>query len=76
MQSQPITEPDPAMESLVEFRSGLYRSLTGWADAAFELCDAALGAPAPVDSIPKLSLEPAFRRSHASIWEPPPTQTI
>ena len=42
---------------------------TGWADAAFELCDAALCAPAPVGSVPTLSLEPAFRRSHGSLYK-------
>lgn len=41
------------------------RRLDGWADALFELCDAMLCAPGPASSIPHLSLEPAFRRSHS-----------
>ena len=56
-------------EQLRRFRSGFYRCLTGWADAAFELTDAALCAPAPVSSIPTLSLEPSFRRSHGSLYK-------
>jgi hypothetical protein len=56
-------------EQLRRFRSGFYRCLTGWADAAFELTDAALCAPAPVSSIPTLSLEPIFRRSHGSLYK-------
>jgi hypothetical protein len=56
-------------EQLRRFRSGFYRCLTGWADAAFELTDAALCAPAPVSSIPTLSLEPTFRRSHGSLYK-------
>jgi len=43
--------------------------LTGWADAAFELTDAVLCAPAPVSSVPTLSLEPVFRRSHGSLYK-------
>jgi len=69
MQPHRIAESDPSMESLVDFRSGLYRCLTGWADAAFELCDAVLCSPAPVASIPALSLEPEFRRSHGSLYK-------
>jgi hypothetical protein len=56
-------------EQLRRFRSGFYDALTGWADAAFELCDAALCAPAPVASVPTLSLEPIFRRSHGSLYK-------
>ena len=56
-------------EQLRRFRSGFYRCLTGWADAAFELTDAALCAPAPVSSIPTLSLEPTFRRGHGSLYK-------
>ncbi|MHB8300854.1 MAG: hypothetical protein ACYDDW_20370 [Dermatophilaceae bacterium] len=55
-------------EQLRRFRSGFYRCLTSCLDdAAFELTDAALCAPAPVGSIPTLSLEPTFRRSHGSL---------
>ena len=57
------------MAALVDFRSGFFRCLTGCADAAFELCDAALCAPAPAGSVPTLSLEPAFRRSHGSLYK-------
>ena len=54
---------------LAGFREALYGSLTAWADALFELCDAALCAPAPVGSVPSLSLEPVFRRSHGSLYK-------
>ncbi|HVA07944.1 MAG TPA: NF041680 family putative transposase [Acidimicrobiales bacterium] len=54
---------------LLSFRDCLYASLTCWADALFELCDAALCAPSPVSSIPALSLEPTFRRSHGSLYK-------
>jgi hypothetical protein len=56
-------------EQLRRFRSGFYRCLSGWADTAFELCDAALCAPAPIASVPVLSLEPIFRRSHGSLYK-------
>jgi DDE superfamily endonuclease len=59
----------PGAEQLRRFRTGFYRCLTSWADAAFELCDAALSAPGPVTSVPTLSLEPAFRRSHGSLYK-------
>ena len=54
---------------LRRFRTGFYRCLTGWADAAFELTDAALCAPAPICSVPALSLEPIFGRSHGSLYK-------
>jgi len=57
------------MATLAWFRSGFYRCLTGWADAAFELTDAAQCAPAPVGPLPTLSLEPGFRRSHGSLYK-------
>ncbi|MGH9261182.1 MAG: NF041680 family putative transposase, partial [Acidimicrobiales bacterium] len=47
----------------------LYRCLTGWGDALFELCDAVLCAPGPLHSVPSLSLEPEFRRSHGSVYK-------
>jgi hypothetical protein len=56
-------------QRLVEFRAGFYRCLTCWGDALFELCDAALCAGAPVASVPRLSLEPEFRRSHGSLYK-------
>lgn len=54
---------------LVEFRAGLHGLLTGWPDATFELVDAVLCAPGPVCSVPALSLEPVFRRSHGSLYK-------
>lgn len=62
-------DADPTMKALRDFRTGFYACLTGWADAAFELTDAALCAPAPVCSVPGLSLEPVFRRSHGSLYK-------
>ncbi|MGH8829452.1 MAG: transposase [Jiangellaceae bacterium] len=60
---------DPSRTDLLGFRAGFHRCLTGWADAAFELTDAALCAPGPVSSVPGLSLEPVFRRSHGSLYK-------
>ena len=57
------------IEQLRRFRSGLYRCWTGWADAAFELSDAVLCSGSPIGSIPALSLEPEFRRSHGSLYK-------
>ena len=45
------------------------RSLGRWADALFELTDAVLCAPGAVNSVPHLSLEPVFRRSHGSLYK-------
>lgn len=58
-----------AAATLRSFRDGFYRTLTGWADAAFELTDALLCLPTPVASVPALSLEPVFRRSHGSLYK-------
>ena len=55
--------------ALAGFREAFYGCLTGWGDALFELCDAVLCSPAPVYSVPSLSLEPAFRRSHGSLYK-------
>ena len=55
--------------ALVAFRRALHGCLVGWGDALFELCDAILCAPAPVGSVPSLSLEPVFRRSHGSLYK-------
>ncbi|MDQ2826306.1 MAG: transposase [Actinomycetota bacterium] len=60
--------PD-AGETLVGFRREFHNCLFGWADALFELCDALLCAPGPVASVPALSLEPVFRRSHGSLYK-------
>ena len=38
-------------------------------DALFELADAALCVPGPLRSVPALSLEPEFRRSHGSLYK-------
>jgi len=58
-----------AVARLHGFRAGFHRALTGWADAAFELTDAVLCLPTPVASVPALSLEPVFRRSHGSLYK-------
>jgi hypothetical protein len=55
--------------ALAGFRNRFYGCLTGWRDALFELCDAVLCSPAPVGSVPSLSLEPEFRRSHGSLYK-------
>ena len=54
---------------LERFRRELYRTFSSWGDALFELADAALCAPSPVASVPALSLEPVFRRSHGSLYK-------
>ena len=51
------------------FRTGLHQCWTSWPDAAFELTDTVLCIPSPVASVPALSLEPAFRRSHGSLYK-------
>ena len=56
-------------DQLRAFRAGLYASFTAWGDALFELCDAALCSIGPVSSIPALSLEPEFSRSHGSLYK-------
>ena len=54
---------------LASFRSAFYECLTSWGDSLFELCDAVLCSPSPVGSVPSLSLEPVFRRSHGSLYK-------
>ena len=62
--------PGPTQTAtLVGFRAEFHNCLFAWADALFELCDAVLCAPAPVGSVPSLSLEPVFRRSHGSLYK-------
>ncbi len=56
-------------ETLTTFRAELHNCLFGWTDALFELCDALLCAPGAVASVPSLSLEPVFRRSHGSLYK-------
>jgi len=60
--------PDAA-RVLVGFRAALRDCLPLWGDALFELADAALDGPASVGSVPALSLEPVFRRSHGSLYK-------
>ena len=50
------------------FRRDLYATFRSWGDAFFELTDAVLCASGPVTSLPRLSLEPEFRRSHGSLY--------
>ena len=58
-----------AITTLTGFRTGLHQCWTSWPDAAFELTDTVLCMPSPVASVPALSLEPAFRRSHGSLYK-------
>ncbi len=63
-----MTGTDQA-RALVGFRQGLYSTFAAWADALFELKDALLCAAGSVRSIPALSLEPEFTRSHGSLYK-------
>ena len=63
------TAHDQDRHQLRDLRAELYRCLTGWGDTLFELCDAALCAPGALHSVPALSLEPTFRRSHGSLYK-------
>lgn len=56
-------------DALRDYRFSFYDCLTSWGDALFELTDALLAASAPVASVPALSLEPIFRRSHGSLYK-------
>lgn len=56
-------------DQLKAFRAQYYDRLPSWGDALFELTDAALCAPGAVASVPGLSLEPIFRRSHGSLYK-------
>ncbi|MHB1444590.1 MAG: NF041680 family putative transposase [Acidimicrobiales bacterium] len=60
---------DPRRADLVRFRRAFFGSLTRWGDALFELCDAVLCSVGPVTSVPSLSLEPEFSRSHGSLYK-------
>jgi hypothetical protein len=57
------------LDQLRAFRAALHRAFTTWADALFELTDATLCATGPVHSVPALSLEPEFSRSHGSLYK-------
>jgi hypothetical protein len=61
---------DPAKKAaLIQFREDFFASLSSWGDALFELTDAVLCSPGAVSSVPSLSLEPVFRRSHGSVYK-------
>ncbi len=66
-------DPDPSRSSesaaLIDFRQSLRQCLNPWGDALFELCDAMLCSAHRVDSVPALSQEPEFRRSHGSLYK-------
>jgi DDE superfamily endonuclease len=57
------------VDELERFRTGLFGCLHRWGDALFELTDAVLCAPQALRSVPSLSLEPEFRRSHGSLYK-------
>lgn len=59
----------PLVNELSTFRANVRACLTRWGDALFELADATLFSPTPVGSVPALSLEPVFRRSHGSLYK-------
>jgi len=69
MSRQQSIDKREGLATLVGFRQELHDCLFGWADAQFELCDAMLCAPGPVASVPGLSLDPVFRRSHGSLYK-------
>jgi hypothetical protein len=56
-------------DQLKRMRREIYDSFVRWSDALFELTDALLSAPGAVGSVPALSLEPVFRRSHGSLYK-------
>ena len=56
-------------QRLLGFRAGFYPCSSSRGDALFEPRDAALCASGPVTSVPQLSLEPEFRRSHGSLYK-------
>jgi hypothetical protein len=58
-----------ALDQLRVFRVALHRAFTTWADAFFELTDATRCATGLVHSVPTLSLEPEFSRSHGSLYK-------
>ena len=61
-----VGHPDPG---LLRFREGLHSCLSPWGDALFELCDAMCCATGSIGSVPALSMEPVFRRSHGSLYK-------
>src|SRR6266511_4722583 len=57
-----------ALAALRAFRAELHACCTRRADALLDLADALLSAPAPVGTLPHLSLEPAHRRGWGSLY--------
>ena len=55
--------------TLQSFRRDLYATFERWGDALFELTDALVCTSGPVTSLPALSLEPEFSRSHGSLYK-------
>jgi hypothetical protein len=60
---------DDPLVNLRVFRADLYGCFTGWPDALFELADSLVCSNGAVISVPSLSLEPEFRRSHGSLYK-------
>jgi hypothetical protein len=58
-----------ADDRLERFREDFYACCTRWGDALFELADAGLCSSGPIGSVPSLSLEPSFTRSHGSLYK-------
>jgi len=63
------TGPGPAPASLEGFPGRALRLLDQVARRPVRVADAALCSPSPVGSVPSLSLEPVFRRSHGSLYK-------
>jgi len=66
--SGPAPTDDPT-ESLKAFRTELRGCFPRWGDALFDLCDAVLCSASPITSLPYLSLEAEFTRSHGSLYK-------
>src|SRR5665213_3634174 len=65
----PSTLIDTRCDELVSFRHDLFDSFDSWGDALFELSDALLCTTGAVSSVPRLSLEPEFKRGHGSLYK-------
>ena len=57
---------------LGDYPAGCYGCLTGWANALFEVRRCAAVRAGPVASVPVLSLQPIFRRSHWQLYRSGP----
>jgi hypothetical protein len=66
--SVPDNEPDDQLLRLRQFRQTLYDCFTAWPDTLFETLDALLSRPDRPESLAHLSLEPAARRGHGSLY--------